>query len=600
MPDGTRGCQVTQRSFLSELGRRNVPRAALLYVGAVWALAQGIASLGPALGVPEWVTRAFVLLGVIGFPFWLVFAWLYELTPEGIKRESEVEPHESITVSTGRRLDFLIIGVLATAVALLLADRYFLQRGDARPAPGKSIAVMPFANTSGDPSNEYFSDGMSEELINALGRLQDLTVIGRSSSFQFKGKGEDARSIGTKLGVAYLLEGSVRKADDKVRIAVELVDASSGANVWSEAYDRELSDIFAVQSEIARQVAGKLQSTLLGNAGGAPASELRTEAPPSGSVEAYNALLQGNFHFERRTDADIRRAIVLYQRATELDPRYALGHARLVYARTELEASFTPSTGEARAKLQSEVRDALATALAVDPESPDVHLAQGYAAEVLDLDLARAAAEYRRGIKRAPQNPRPALRLLLIQSYLGEFEAAVAAAHRMLALDPLSARGHMYLGIIQSRLGRYADAEATLHKAIELQPAAAVQHAYLAAVLALTGRSAEAVTTATAEPDAFWRLWGLAIAHDADGDRAASDQVLGQLLERHSEDGAFQIAQVYAHRQQPDEAFKWLDHAFRANDGGLQQMRTSVFMARYEQDPRYIDIARKLRLLPQG
>jgi serine/threonine-protein kinase len=346
------------------------------------------------------------------------------------------------------------------------------------------------------------------------------------------------------------------------------------------------------------QVAGKLKSTLLGNAGAAAGSrEFKPDAPPSGNVAAYNALLQGNFYLERRTDEDLRKAIDLYQQAARLDAGYALAYAKLTYARMDLEASFTPAAGDARTALQAEVRDALAKALELDPESPDVHLAQGLAMELLDFDLAGAGAEYRRAAKLAPQNSLVAMRLALVQSYSGDFEAAVAGYRRMLALDPLSARGHQYLGMTLAKLGRYAEAEATLREGIELQPQAAVQRAYLACVQVVEGRGAEALATAQQEPDEFWRNWALAFAQDANGNRAASDQALDWLITHDAEDGASQIAQVYAWRKQPDETFKWLDHAYESHDGGLQQMRLSLFLAAYENDPRYLAIARKVRVL---
>src|SRR3954470_2883730 len=241
--------------LFAELKRRNVIRAAILYVGAVWALAQGISQLGPSVGAPEWATRWFLVAAAIGFPFWVAFAWFYEFTPEGLKRESEINPAESARLHSGRKLDLAIIGVLAVAVVLLLTDRFVSRRGvnqtTAARIPEKSIAVLPMVNSTGEAVNEYFSDGMSEEFISSLSRLQDLKVIGRSSSFQFKGKTVDSKTVGEKLGVHYLLEGSVRKSADRVRIAVALTKAGDGANVWSDTYDRELKDIFAVQSEIA-------------------------------------------------------------------------------------------------------------------------------------------------------------------------------------------------------------------------------------------------------------------------------------------------------------------------------------------------------------
>src|SRR3954447_24638894 len=318
---------MKQGRLFAELKRRNVFRAAIFYLGAVWALAQGISQLGPSLGAPEWATRWFLVAAAIGFPFWIAFAWFYEFTPEGLKRETEIDRAGSVTHHTGRRLDFAIIGVLALAVVLLLTDR-FVSRHGVNPIAEKSIAVLPLVNSTGDPANEYFSDGMSEEFISTLSRLQDLKVIGRSSSFQFKGKSDDSRTIGEKLGVYYLLEGSVRKSADRVRIAVALIKSGDGANVWSETYDRELKDIFAVQSEIAGAVAKQLKVALLGN-NGQTASLTTAGTPSNQNVEAYNALLQGNFYITRRTFEDTRKAIGYYEEAIRLDPRYALAYANL-------------------------------------------------------------------------------------------------------------------------------------------------------------------------------------------------------------------------------------------------------------------------------
>ena len=262
---------MNPRNLFAELKRRNVIRAAILYVGAVWALAQGISQLGPSVGAPEWATRWFLVAAGIGFPFSIAFAWFYEFTPQGLKRESEIDPADTIAHRTGRNLDFAIIGVLALAVVLLLTDRFVLRHGVNQTTTAaiseKSIAVLPLMNSTGDPANEYFSDGMSEEFISTLSHLQELKVIGRTSSFQFKGKTDDSKTIGEKLGVYYLLEGSVRKSADRVRIAVALIKSGDGANVWSETYDRELKDVFAVQSEIAGAVAKQLKVALLGKTG---------------------------------------------------------------------------------------------------------------------------------------------------------------------------------------------------------------------------------------------------------------------------------------------------------------------------------------------
>src|SRR6185312_11391372 len=273
-------------SVFAELKRRNVFRACVLYAGTVWALAPGLAQLLPLFGDYEWIARWFVIAGVVGFPFWVAFSWFYEFTPQGLKRESEIAPYDSIAHSTGRKLDKWIIAVLIVAVVLLLTNTFVWRRGAGLSgnagagAPGiplKSIAVLPLLNESGDASQNYFSDGLSEELISALGQVRELKVIGRNSSFRFRGtQQDDTAGIGAKLGVATLLEGTVRKQGNEVRIVASLVKASDGSQLWSQTYERQLKDVFAVQSDIATSVATALKANVFGAAVGA------TDKPPSG------------------------------------------------------------------------------------------------------------------------------------------------------------------------------------------------------------------------------------------------------------------------------------------------------------------------------
>src|SRR6266487_4114728 len=272
-----------------------------------------------------------------------------------------------------------------------------------RSVAEKSIAVLPMVNSTGDPANEYFSDGMSEEFISSLSRLQELKIVGRTSSFQFKGKSDDSKTIGEKLGVYYLLEGSVRKSADRVRIAVALIKSGDGANVWSETYDRELKDIFAVQSEIAGAVAKELKVALLGSNG--QAAPLTTAATPSNqNVEAYNALLQGNFYYYRRTAEDFRKAIGYYEEAIRLDPRYALAYARLTGAAVNLAANYGSIASKEGQEAITKARASAQSALELDPNLADAHLAQGWVLRSLDFNFAAAEAEYRRAVELAPQN----------------------------------------------------------------------------------------------------------------------------------------------------------------------------------------------------
>jgi TolB-like protein len=310
-------------NLFAELRRRNVLRAAALYIGAAWALSQGMAQLLPVFDVPNWVTRWFVIAVIIGFPFAMLFSWFYEWTPRGLRRESEGEQDESIVRQAAKTMDRWIIALLGAAVSLLLADKFVLHK-DADLELDKSVAVLPLVNESGDPQQDYFSDGLSEELISALAQVHDLKVIGRGSSFRFRGKQQDdTATIGTKLGVATLLEGSVRKQGNQVRIVASLVKAADGSELWSQVFNRELKDVFAVQSEIATSVAGALKTTLLGK------TVKTADKPPSGNLDAYNAMLQGRFYAERRNHADYVKAVDYYQQAIKLDPGYAMAYARL-------------------------------------------------------------------------------------------------------------------------------------------------------------------------------------------------------------------------------------------------------------------------------
>ncbi len=592
---------VAPKNFFTELKRRNVIRATILYVGAVWALAQGISQLGPSVGAPEWATRWFLVAAVIGFPFALVLSWFYEFTPEGLKRESEIDQTESVTRHTRRKLDFAIIGVLAVAVVLLLTDRFVLRHGvnetTAVPIPEKSIAVLPLMNSTGDPANEYFSDGMSEEFISTLSRLRDLKVIGRTSSFQFKGKNDDSKAIGEKLGVYYLLEGSVRKSADRVRIAVALVKAGDGANVWSETYDRELKDIFAVQSEIAGAVAKELKVALLGNDG--QTAQLVTAATPSNqNVEAYNALLQGNFYSNRKTADDYRKAIDYYEKAIQLDPRYALAYGRLSSAASSLAGGYAVPTKE-REEAIAKARASAKRALELDPNLAEAHVAQSIILRTIDFDFGAAEVESRRAVQLAPQNAGTIASLAALLSALGTLDEAAALRQQTIALEPLKSSNHFNLAYVLTPLGRYDEAEAALRKVIELQPGAAQSYVQLAIIQILRGKPGAAVELAKQETDPFWRTYALALAQFANGDRAEADAALKTLIDKYADAGDSQIAIVYALRKEPDKMFEWLEHAWTTHDSGVTLMLTEPFLLAYKDDPRFIAFAQKIGVMPK-
>ena len=319
--------KMNPRTFLAELKRRHVYRVAIAYGVVAWLLIQVATQVFPFFEIPNWVVRLVVLVSVLGFPISLIIAWAFEMTPQGMKREEEIAPNEYIPHWSTRKFAALIVTIAMLATGVLMFQ--LVRSKPTSPAQitaaampsQKSIAVLPLLNESGDPGDEYFSDGLSEELIAALAQVRGLKVIGRSSSFRFKDKKEESKAIGEKLGVSTLLEGTVRKQGDQVRIVAELINAADGSELWSRTFDRELKDIFAVQSEIAMAVATSLELTVLG------ANEKSAQNAATKSVEAHNAYLQGHFYFERRNLEDYRKSVGFFDQAIQLDPGYALAYA---------------------------------------------------------------------------------------------------------------------------------------------------------------------------------------------------------------------------------------------------------------------------------
>ena len=319
--------KMNPRTFLAELKRRHVYRVAIAYGVVAWLLIQVATQVFPFFELPNWVVRLVVLVSVLGFPISLIIAWAFEMTPQGMKRAEEIAPNEYIPHWSTRKFAALIVTIAMLATGLLMFQLVRskptsqAQITAAAMPSQKSIAVLPLLNESGDPGDEYFSDGLSEELIAALAQVRGLKVIGRSSSFRFKDKKEESKAIGEKLGVSTLLEGTVRKQGDQVRIVAELINAADGSELWSRTFDRELKDIFAVQSEIAMAVATSLELTVLGT------NEKSAQNAATKSVEAHNAYLQGHFYFERRNLEDYRKSVSFFDQAIHLDPGYALAYA---------------------------------------------------------------------------------------------------------------------------------------------------------------------------------------------------------------------------------------------------------------------------------
>ncbi|MCK9539822.1 tetratricopeptide repeat protein [Dokdonella sp.] len=487
------------RSLLAELKRRNVFRAALIYIAAVWALAQGFAQLAPVVGAADWMVRWFLVAAVIGFPLWVAFAWFYEWTPKGFRREREVERGESIARSTGRKLDFWIIGVLAVVVVLLITNQFVLRRDatseaakddaaalDARLAalPVKSVAVLPFANESGDPQQAYFSDGLSEELITNLTQLADLKVIGKYSSFQFRDSTESPARIGVALGVANLIEGSVRQHGDLLRITIGMIRCRDGSSVWSQRFDRPLKDVFAIQDEIGRAVTAVLKVKLAG------ASLVNQQKPPDGNVEAYQLLLQGRARARRGTRDDTAASIALLQKAVHLAPDYA--YAWAVLANVRINQGTRYLGGEERRQAFDEARSALDRATLLAPDAAYVYRNRGLYLDRVDDDPAGALQELQHALTLAP-NDGSGMNFLATQlAYVGRPQEAADLLRKAIATDPLRADWYGILADTLIQLGRFDQAEQAARKAVALQPENPLRRVGLSGVLAARGRLQEA------------------------------------------------------------------------------------------------------------
>ena len=443
-------------SLIQELKRRNVIRMAGLYLVGAWLVVQVAETLLPIFGTPDWVLKTLVALLALGFVPALVFSWLYELTPEGLKRDADVTPAQSIAAHTGRRMDRLIVVGLVAVAALIVADRYWprdpqgLATSEPAPAgdgpapaaapaatgesePGdsatgqKSIAVLPFVNMSADKDNEYFSDGISEELLNVLVRVEGIGVASRTSSFAYKGRELGAAAIAKELQVDHILEGSVRKSGNRVRITAQLIDATNDRHLWSETYDRELTDIFTIQDEIANAIVTALRGKLAGPVDGAPAVLVKAD---TADLEAYQLYLKARQMFVARRE--LGEAARLAERAVELDPKFARGWEVLAAIACVAEDWGVRDRDYTAISLAAAQR-----ALELDPGLSMPWAARAISESIaLPIDWDRYLETLGRAIDADPRNETAFLWRALGWANLGWFDRAIADIDQCLVLDP--------------------------------------------------------------------------------------------------------------------------------------------------------------------
>jgi TolB-like protein/Tfp pilus assembly protein PilF len=604
----------TRMSLFSELKRRNVIRAAGLYLVGAWLLTQVAGTVLPMFGAPEWLPRSIVILLVIGFVPALIFSWVFELTPQGLKRDEDVPAEQSIGPQTGRRMDRMIIVVLVLALAYFAVDKFLLnQRGEksaarmpsseSMPPPNeKSVAVLAFANLSDDKGSEYFSDGISEELLTVLQKIPGLHVAARTSAFSFKGKNATAQEIGQKLGVAHLVEGSVRKAGDVVRIAARLTQANTGEQQWSENYTRNLKDVFAVQTELAQTIVGQLSGQLTGGSANPEAKaaiQAQVKAAEKGgtrNVEAHEAYLQGRFFINRHSEKETDQARAAFERAVQLDPKFALAWAGL--AQTHVwDCNYATEGGQKgfNAHLTA-AREAVERALALEPDLPDALFPRAMIETNFDYNWKGAAETLRKALALAPQDPALLMEAGNLAAARGEKTQALDLFRRAVALDPVNAQARTFLAGNLSFLGHQEEARAEYARVIELNPSAPNSHAGVGLSYLLEGKFEEAATAAQQDEADWARLLIVSCARWAQKRVPESDAALAELIAKTRETAAYQVAEAYGNRNDKDHAFEWLERARRQRDAGLPGLRADTLLRNLHDDPRWDAFLRKMGL----
>jgi TolB-like protein/Flp pilus assembly protein TadD len=588
-------------SLIAELKRRNVFRVGAAYAIVGWLLIEVASVIFPGLHLPDWTLTFLIVLVVAGFPLALIFAWAFELTPEGIKRESAVDRTESGTHVAGRKLNFAIIGLLVIAVVYFAVDKFVLEQAEvatesvpaaeavAREKPIRSLAVLPLGNLSGDPEQEYFSDGMTEALIAELGKVRALRVISRQSVMRYKGTDKSMPQIAQELDVDAVIEGSVLHSEGRVRITAQLIGTSPERHLWANNYDRDLSDILILSSEVARAIAGEIQVTLT------PEEEARLGSTRPVNPEAHEAYLKGRYYWNQFTTEGWNRALDYHKEAIAKDPGFALAYVGLAEA-YNLSGSWHGDRPPQEAYRLA--RAAAEKALEIDDTLAEAHSELGFAQFVYAWDWAGAEREFRSGIQLDPNSATTHDKYAVFLNAMGRFEEAKTEISRALELNPLSPIAYVDLGVNYLRSGQYGKAREQASKAAELDPDFSPAYEILGMAFWREGKSeqaSEALSKAVQLHDHPDRIGDLGYVYAASGRTEEARKLLRELKQEQAPGHvSVAIAKVHAGLGENDLAFASLEEAIEEGNPSVVWLNFYPAYDPLRSDPRFAELLRRM------
>jgi TolB-like protein/Tfp pilus assembly protein PilF len=582
---------VNPKNFLAELKRRNVYKVAIAYAVVAWLLMQIATQVFPFFEIPNWGVRLIVLFIVIGFPIALIIAWAFELTPEGIKRTESADELPKKSARSRAWIYVVIIGA-ALSTGVFFFSRYTASRKQTESAelPAKSIAVLPFENLSRDPDNAYFAEGIQDEILARLSKIADLKVISRTSTQKYKSAPDNLREIAKQLGVANILEGSVQKSANQVRVNVQLINALSDAHLWADIYDRKLTDIFAVESDIATTIAETLQAKLTGS------EKIAIAKRPTANPEAYELYLKGRFFWNKRTGADLRTAIEYFNQALGKDPSYALAYAGLAdsYGLLHVHGAASPADSFPQAK------EAAKKALELDDTLAEAHTSLAFCLARYDFDLEQSLKEFERAIQLNPNYATAHQWSAGSLAALGQFDRAIAEGKRAVELDPLSLIINTDLGTDYFIARRYDEAIAQFRKTIEMDPRFYRAHLVLGRVWQLKGQLNEAIAEyrkALELNDDPFVLASLGQAYARTGQREEAQKILARLSEEAKSRyvPAYSFVLMYLAFGDKERAIDEMERAYRERAGSdVVWMKVNPFLDDLRGNPRFESLVQKI------